>query len=189
MPGATYNTIYELAADQSGYFTTTQAREAGVAPMAVVMMERRNVIERVSRGVYRLVHYPIDPLGQYIEASLWPLEAEGIISHESALALYGLSDVNPDRVHLTVPSSFRIRRKIPKHLTVHYDDLAPEDWQYFEGVAVTVPSRTIRDCHAADLGNRLIGQAIHDAHREGLLTRREADQLAGELLAQEAEEP
>jgi predicted transcriptional regulator of viral defense system len=183
MPGEAHHAIYELAADQLGYFTTAQARGVGVTPMAVVMMERRHVIERVSRGVYRLVQFPIGPLAQYMEASLWPVGAEGVISHESALALYGLSDVNPARVHVTVPSSFRIRRETPKHLVIHHADLPPEDWRHYEGIAVTVPTRTIRDCHAAALGDALVRQAVQDALKEGLLGKRDADQLMDALLA------
>ena len=41
MPGEAFFAIYEIAADQAGYLTVAQAREAGVDPMALVMMERR----------------------------------------------------------------------------------------------------------------------------------------------------
>lgn len=51
MPGDAYSAIYEIAADQFGYVTTHQAREAGIGPMTLVMMERRRTVERVSHGV------------------------------------------------------------------------------------------------------------------------------------------
>jgi predicted transcriptional regulator of viral defense system len=181
MPREAYASIYELAADQFGYFTAGQAREVGVSHMAVVMMERRESVERVSRGVYRLVHFPVGPLSQYMEASLWPAGPRGIISHESALALYSISDVNPSRVHITVPRSFRTRRQVPRPLVVHHADIPEEDRDFFEGIPVTSVPRTLRDCRAIHLGDGLLAQAIGDAERHGLLTSREAVEIRASL--------
>ena len=181
MPREAYAAIYELAADQLGYFTAGQAREVGVSHMALVMMERRESVERVSRGVYRLVHFPIGPLSQYMEASLWPVGTVGIISHESALALYDISDANPSRVHITVPRAFRIRRQIPSHLSVHHADIPDQQRDFFEGIAVTTVARTIRDCHIAHVGAELLEGAIRDAEQQGLLRRKDAEQLRTEL--------
>jgi predicted transcriptional regulator of viral defense system len=36
------------------------------------------------------------------------------LSHETTLAAYGISDVNPSRVHITVPKDVRLRRTKPK---------------------------------------------------------------------------
>lgn len=176
-----YATIYEIGADQLGYFTSGQAREAGVSSMALVMMERRETVERVSRGVYRLVHFPVGPLSQYMEASLWPAGTVGVVSHESALALYNISDVNPSRVHITVPRVFRIRRQIPPHLVVHRADIPDNQREFFEGIAVTSVAQAIRDCYAAHLGAELLSGAIRDAEQQGLLRRKDADQLRAEL--------
>jgi predicted transcriptional regulator of viral defense system len=181
MPREAYATIYELGADQLGYFTAGQAREAGVSSMALVMMERRETVERVSRGVYRLVHFPTGPLSQYMEASLWPVGTVGVISHESALALYNISDVSPNRVHITVPCSFRTRRQIPQQIAVHHAELAGEDRMWHEGIPVTSVGRTIRDCHVAHLGDEVLTRAILDSQRQGLLRRDEAEQIRKEL--------
>lgn len=181
MPREAYASIYELAADQFGYFTAGQAREIGVSHMALVMMERREAVERVSRGVYRLVHFPVGPLSQYMEASLWPVGTVGVISHESALALYNISDVNPARIHITVPRTFRIRRHIPLRLAVHHADIPNDQRDFFEGIAVTTVVRTIRDCHATHLGADLLNGAIRDAEQQGLLRGNDAVQLRVEL--------
>ena len=133
-----------------------------------------------------LARYPISPLGQYMEAALWPQvrrpDAHGVISHESALAIYGLSDASPATVHLTLPTGLRIRRAAPKHLVLHYADLNPSDEQRVDGVPVTTPARAIRDAHASHLGPALIRQAIVDGGRAGHLTLDEADTLERELL-------
>ncbi len=179
-------TLYELAESQSGYFTAAQARAAGLHPVRLVQLERNDDIERLSRGVYRLARYPISPFGQYMEASLWPQvrrpEMRGTISHESALALYGLSDVNPSKVHITLPPALRIRRAPPAQLVIHYAHLDSKDVQIVEGIPVTTAERAIRDVHAAHLGPALVRQAIEDGRRTGYLSSDQAKRLKRELL-------
>jgi predicted transcriptional regulator of viral defense system len=104
-----------------------------------------------------------------------------VISHESALALYEMSDANPSKLHITVPRSFRIRREVPGYLVVHHADLQPYEIRPFEGIPVTAPERTIRDCHARHLSRGLIRQAIDDARRQGYLSMRDAAGLQDEL--------
>lgn len=178
--------LYDLAEGQLGYFTTAQAREAGLHPVRLVQLHRHGDIERLSRGVYRLTRYPVSPLGQYMEAALWPQVrrpgAQATVSHESALAIYGLSDVSPAKVHITLPHALRIRRAVPRHLIIHYANLEAQDIRQVEGVPVTTAARTIRDVHAAHLGHALIHQAITDGRKTGHLTFDEADRLEQELL-------
>jgi predicted transcriptional regulator of viral defense system len=163
MPTAAYRALFDLAADQMGHVTTAQAAQNGVRPMTLVMMTRRGALERVSRGVYRLVDFPPQPLSQYMQATLWPYERPGVLSHETALSLFELSDIDPAKVHITVPADFRIQRKIPEYLTLHRDDLEPQDMTRWEGMPITTPARTIRDCIAAQLGPALLTQAIEQA--------------------------
>lgn len=63
----------------------------------------------------------------YMEAALWPQVrrpgAQATVSPESALAIYGLSDVSPAKVHITLPHALRIRRTVPRHLIIHYTNL------------------------------------------------------------------
>lgn len=179
-------TLYELADDQIGYFTAAQARAAGLHQVRLAQLHQRGDIERVTRGVYRLTRYPISPLGQYMEAALWPQvrrpDAHGVISHESALTIYGLSDASPAKVHVTVPIGIRIRRAVPIRMALHYADLTPTDVQQVDGVPVTTAARAIRDAHASHLGPALIRQAIRDGRRTGHLTFDEADRLKHELF-------
>ncbi len=189
MPTPTYETVYSLAEDQMGYVTAAQAAAAGIARAHLVMMERRGALERVSRGVYRLVHFPVSPLAQYMQATLWPYDrtgrveerVRGVLSHETALALHELSDVAPPKVHITVPAAYRVQRAIPAYLIVHRADLAPDEMTALEGMPIVTPERAIRDGIAAHLGPALLGQAIDDGLRSGRLTRGVADQLRATL--------
>lgn len=173
--------VYYLAEPQHGYFTTRQAREVGVDARAIVMMARRGTVERVRRGVYRIARFPESPLGQYMEAVLWPHGIRAVVSHESALVLHDLSDVNPASVHITVPRMFRIRRRIPSVLTVHHADLEPGDQEVIDGIPVTTPYRTIDDCARAHLSPALLRQAVRDGGRLGRLTALQAARLDAAL--------
>ncbi len=153
-----------------GYVTTAQARVAGIQPMALVMMARRGVVERASHGVYRLVDFPPYQLAQLMHATLWPNERRGVLSHETALALHEMSDVDPPAVHITVPATYRVQRATPPHMIVHRVDLVPEDVMQVERMPVTTPERTVRDCLDAHVGPAILRQAIEDGEGSGRLT-------------------
>lgn len=173
--------LYGIAEDQAGYFTAAQARAAGVHQVRLVQLAKNGDVERVSRGVYRFTRFPISEYGHLMEAVLWPQVRRagvvGVVSHQSALALHDLTDVNPARVHVTLPTAFRVRRTVPKALVIHYADLHPADIDRVHGIPVTTPARTVRDAYASHLGNELVAQAVADGRRSGKLTLSEADWL------------
>lgn len=182
MPGSSFEAVVELATEQHGYVTTSQARAVGVSKDALHMMAKRGTVERVSWGLYRVPSIPPSPYSEYMEAALWPGGRTATISHESALSVYGLSDVSPDRTHVTVPPNYRTHREVPDRLRLHHADLAQDEIRRVEGVPVTAPERTIRDCHAGHVSARLLRQAIEEGRREGYLTPERARELAAELL-------
>ena len=182
MPGREYDRVLALAAEQFGYVTTAQVRARGVESDTLRKMAERGTLERVSWGVYRLPTFPSSPYAEYMEASLWPAGVLGVISHESALTVRGLSDVNPSGVHITVPKDFRVRRDIPGHLVVHHAELLDDEVTVFEGIPTTTVRRTIEDCHRAHLGPALLRQALDDAKREGHLSPGEVTELRRQIL-------
>ncbi len=177
MPGREYDKVLEVAVDQHGYVTTAQARTLGIHGDTIRKMAARGALERVSWGVYRMPTFPPSPFAQYMEACLWPAGVVGAISHESALAIRGLSDVNPARVHLTVPKNFRVRREIPPHMVVHNADLSEEELVSVEGVPTTAVRRAIEDCHGKHLGPALLRQAIEEGQRQGYLRAADVREL------------
>jgi predicted transcriptional regulator of viral defense system len=117
-----------------------------------------------------------------MEAVLWPGRGvRGVLSHATALDLYGLSDVNATKIDLTLPRTYRIRREVPDSYRIHHEDLADDDVASFEGIPIVTPARAIRQAHAAHVGPALVAQAIDHGERDGRLTRREADGLRREL--------
>ncbi len=174
MPGPKYaGDLIEVAAAQGGYVTTSDAVELGIPLASLVMLERRGTLERVSRGIYRVRALPRTARSQYWEAALWPAQRgvpKGVISHQSALALYDLSDVNPSKVHVTVPRASRIRRTPPAYLKLHHQDLHERDITDIDGLPLTTVMRTINDCRASGLGG-LVDDAVDQALQRGLITK------------------
>src|SRR6185312_13920789 len=97
-----WNRLYETAAAQAGHFTTKQAAEAGYSPQLLIHYLHAQRAVRVRRGIYRLVHFPAGEHEDLVVAWLWS-ELAGVVSHQSALALHGLSDALPAHIHLTLP--------------------------------------------------------------------------------------
>jgi predicted transcriptional regulator of viral defense system len=182
MPGAVFTELAELANEQYGFLTPEDARERDIDPVNLVRMFQRGHLERRATGVYRMRLIPPSRLDAYMEAVLWPGRGvRGVLSHETALDLYGLSDVNPAKIDLTLPSAHRIRREIPASYRIHHEDLAEDDVTSFEGIPIVTSARAIRQAHTTHLGPALVGQAIDQGERDGRLTRREADELRREL--------
>src|ERR1700693_2319398 len=132
MPRTRMDELYALAEEHDGLLTSKEARALGIRDSVLVRFAQRGRLERMSRGVYRIAHYPTDRFAQYREAVLWAQAnhhgPERIaLSHETALLLYGISDVNPSRVNLTVPTSARLRRKCPEWVAIHRANLSPHD--------------------------------------------------------------
>ena len=168
-----WDRLFETAGAQDGYFTTRQAADAGYSSQLLLKHIRAGRITRTRRGIYRLVHFPAGEHEELVVAWLWS-ECTGVISHETALGLQGLSDVLPARVHLTLPSAWSRRRfRVPSDLVLHHADVVTEDRSWFGAVPTTNPRRTLNDCAREGLSPDLLRQAAQQALRRGLVTRAE----------------
>lgn len=185
MPGARYNQLAERAADTFGYLTAQDAQALGVPVGTLNALSRRGQLERVGHGIYRVPLIPPSRLDQYMLATLWP-DGRGHISDESALELYGISDVSPDRIHITVPIGYRTHRDVPPLYVLHHEDLAERDRRTFEGIPVVSAAKAIRQLHERHVRPSLLAQAIDEGAREGWLRRREAAELRAELTGNRA---
>lgn len=166
-----YRQLVAIAADQHGLVTSAAAAAEGVQRVLLVQMAKRGVLEKVARGVYRVPELAGDPLAQYQEALL--LLPGAVLSHETALDLHDLCDVNPRQIHVTVVAGTRVRKTLPKWLAVHHGLLEPEDVTGHNGLAIVTPARAIVDGIATALGDRFVDQAIATARERNLLTTRE----------------
>ena len=159
------DSLYDLALEHAGVFTSGEASAASIAPATVVMAAKRGLITPLSRGIYRLVAFPIDEeIAQLWEAVLWPTIRRdpildfGYLSHLTALRLHHRAlEYTPPQISISVPRKMRLRRTPPRWLQVHSADLPPTDVMKVDsGLPVTTLKRTIEDCVAANVGRRFI---------------------------------
>jgi predicted transcriptional regulator of viral defense system len=166
-----WDRLYETAAAQQGLFTTKQAAEAGYSPQLLIHHLHAGKVARLQRGIYRLVHFPPSEHEELVVAWLWSDQA-GVLSHQTALVLHGLSDALPAHVHLTLPAAWRKRRfRVPDGIVLHHDDIASAGRAWFGAVPITTARRTLSDCAKDGLSPDLLRQATLHALRRGLVGR------------------
>lgn len=159
--------LYRIAEQQAGYFTSDQARRVGFSRKLIWYHEKTGRFSRVAHGIYRLAQFPPSPFEDLFVAWL-RTGPRSVISHESALAVYDLSDVLPDEIHVTVPRSSSRRRE---GIRQHTNRLSPSDVTRREGLPITTVPRTIADVTASGLAEELVRQAISEAIDRGLTDR------------------
>lgn len=168
-----WQSLYDTAASQEGLFTTRQAAAAGYSDPLLAHYQKVGQIARIRRGIYRLVHFPSGEQEELVTAWLWT-EAMGVLSHQTALALQGLSDALPGQIHLTLPLKWRQRRlRVPDGLVLHYADVPSQDRSWNGAVPVTSTRRTLNDCAFEGLSPDLLRQATKQALTRGLVTKAE----------------
>jgi predicted transcriptional regulator of viral defense system len=153
-----------LALSQGGYFDRTDAHDHGIGDDLLTYHVRTGRFERCYPGVFRLRIAPISRQDELLLAWVWS-NYRATISHESALALYSLSDVRPSSVHLIVPPTFR---RQPGPFELHWTALGEDDVTIYEGLPVTTPARSIVDAAASGTGPEQIQLAIHQAVERAL---------------------
>ena len=172
-PKPLWNRLFATAEAQAGYFTAQQAAHAGYSPQLMQKYLHNGRVRRTRRGIYRLVHFPAVDHEELAVAWLWSEQA-GVISHQTALSLHGLSDVLPARVHLTLPAAWETRRfRVPPGVVLHHGDVAADERAWFGPVPATSASRTLNDCAREGLSPELLRQAASQALHRGLVTRSE----------------
>ncbi|MFP2927432.1 type IV toxin-antitoxin system AbiEi family antitoxin domain-containing protein [Pyxidicoccus sp. 3LG] len=166
-----WDRLFEFAVGQSGLFTTKQAAEAGYSPQLLVHYVRIGRAVRVLRGVYRLVHFPLQQDEEFVTMWLWS-EQQGVFSHETALSMHQLSDVLPNHIHLTLPLAWKKRRlRAPPGVILHHADLTDAERGWWGSVPRTSPARTLNDCAAIHLSPEFLMQAYYQALHRRLINQ------------------
>ncbi len=163
--------LFEVASEQRGYFTAEQAAACGFRRASLSYHAGRGRFLRVKRGLYRLAQCPASPREDVIAAWLGADRNQAVVSHESALDILGLSDVVPERVHLTVPRSRRYRSTSPGvaiHTTTR--PLNQGDVVTRDGIPVTSPARSIVGAAEAGIAPEQVVKATRQAIERGLAT-------------------
>ncbi|MDR1152970.1 MAG: type IV toxin-antitoxin system AbiEi family antitoxin domain-containing protein [Bifidobacteriaceae bacterium] len=173
--------LREIAMDQHGFVTLAQAMEAGVPQPQIAQLTARGRLDRVAHGVYRVPQVPATRYDNWARAVLWTGASEACLSHETALAAWGISDINPDRIHVNVAKRRRLRRAGGDQYVVHHHDLAPGQVTWFEQIPITTVATTIDHCIDWGLDTYLIKQALERGGKTSRLPRADRERLARKL--------
>lgn len=173
--------LWDVATTQHGFVTAQQAAEMGISKHALQMLVYRGTLERAAHGVYRFPQYPVGEFDKLMLAVLWTRVPEAALSHETALDAYGISDVNPNRIHLTVGKQRRFRRADAEVYVVHRQDLAPTQIGWWEEIPAVTPATAIAQCIAFGTPTYLLRQSIERGHAQGHLKSVERDDLTEAL--------
>jgi predicted transcriptional regulator of viral defense system len=171
--------LFAIAEAQQGLFTARQAIEVGFDKKNHSYHVKVGNWKRAHRGIYQLVRYPISNDSEYALWSLWSCDKnggpQGVFSYDTALSINELSDLNPSKMHMTVPPSFR-RREIPEILVLHKGELKPQEIEERSGFRITKPLRAIVDLLLANSVSRdFLIQALTEGLQRGLISQREIE--------------
>ena len=168
---STANRLAQIAQDQWGLVTRRQAERAGVSPATLQRLASESVLDRVAQGVYHLTGAPT-PDRLALRATWLQLApdvlawertpAEGVVSHRSAAAVYGLGHLPADRHEFTLPVRRQSRRP---DVRLHHRHVADGEWSSLRGLLVTRPARVAADLLADREDSEAVAQIVADAIR------------------------
>ena len=168
---STISRLAQIAQDQWGLVTRRQAERAGVSPATLQRLASESVLERVAQGVYHLTGAPT-PDHLALRATWLQLAPdvlawertpdEGVVSHRSAAAVYGLGHLPADRHEFTLPVRRQSRRP---DVRLHHRQVKEGEWNTLRGLHVTRPSRIAADLLADREDPEAVAQIVADAIR------------------------
>jgi predicted transcriptional regulator of viral defense system len=169
----TLRTLRSLALEQGGYFTAKQAKRIGYDNPHLEYHVSVGNFERVEHGLYRLPTVPQGEHDSFIRLTLWSRNRndvpQAVVSHESALVLHELTELLPDRIHLSVPPQFR--KSALRGCVLHKAILCAEHIEERSGFRLTTPLRTLLDTAAGEVSQEQLDKALKEALSLGLVRR------------------
>ncbi|TDF92118.1 hypothetical protein E1809_19230 [Arthrobacter terricola] len=178
--------LADLAAEQWGLVTTSQARGLGVSAQTVARLTNQGALERLTHGVHRVAGTPPSPLDDLRAAwlALDPTRRASerlrdkdpiAVAYRSAAVLHELGDLEADRLEFIIGTRKQTRRP---DVRLHRGQIGPGEWTTVEGLPVTSVLRTVADLAADHVDGGHLASVVRDA-----LTRRQVDdqQLAAAL--------
>lgn len=175
--------LREVALDQYGYVTTAQALGVGVPHPQLSKMVTRGRLARVAHGVYQVPQVPTTQYGPFMLAVLWTGAPEACLSHDTALAAWDISDINPTAIHLTVGRHRRIARAGGEGYVLHHQDLGDGQRTWWEGIPIVTVPAAVAQCLDTGVPTYLLRQALERGRRTGALTSADHEALAARLEA------
>ena len=161
-----YECLYQKAESQAGYFTSGQAQECGFSWERLSNSVKSDKFKRVERGIYRLIHFPSSP-NEDLFVALLKTSPRSTLSHQTALSVFGLSDVLPGEIHVTLPRTASRRRA---GIRYHTKSITEEEITHYEGLRVTTVERTLVDLLEGGFDPQQLRLAAEQSFDRGLTT-------------------
>lgn len=171
-----FDDIYEVAADNHGLITSSEARAIGVTNNELVQYACRGSLVRVGQGVYQLSrHIPteIDPFALAVAL----VGEDSYLYGEAVIALLGLAPTKPGRMR--VATTRRVRRKLPSYVEV-VGVPKGEAVTHYDGVPCQPADEAIRSEFGSMPLERLLA-AAREGRARGYITRKGFDRLIEDL--------
>ncbi len=172
MPQAsTIGKLAPIAEEQWGFVTRREAEKAAVSPATLKRMIRNGVLERTGPAVYRLAGAPVpDYVGLRSawlqlapDTPVWERRPDqGIASHRSAAAMYGIGHLPADVHEFILPARRQVRRP---DVRIHRGHLRDDEWIILRGLPITRPSRSAADLLTDREDPEAVGYVVADALR------------------------
>src|SRR5215208_401293 len=163
--------LVRLAEGQCGVLSSLQLQAAGLTRAAISRWTKAGRLHRIHPHVYALGHAALSLRGRLWAAVLYA-GPDAVLSNTTAAWLWGLIDVEPTRIHLTVPG----RRPSLPDVRIHHSRQVERGER--QALPVTTVARTLLDL-AAMVTPRQLRRALAEADYRGLLDSREVVSTLG----------
>jgi predicted transcriptional regulator of viral defense system len=159
---------------QGGMVTTSQAAASGVSRRVLHSLTGAGALARRRHGVYQLTMVPSsrndDVRAAWLQAEPGPLRPDqrsAAVCRETAAEVYGIGDLYPPAIQLTLP---RPRRTNQLDVRFYAAELGADEVEWVDGIRVTRPARIIDDLLADGYGDlEHLGALAVDAVKDGTL--------------------
>jgi very-short-patch-repair endonuclease len=149
-----------ITAAQRGQVSRKQLARCGVSDGATARRLRNGRLERVHAGVYRAPRSADVPFAVET-AALLACGEDAVLSHHSAVTLWGLRPGSARPVHVTIPGDRGFRA--PGGVKLHRSrTISQRDIRVHEGLLVTSPARALLDA-SATLPDRDVERLLDEA--------------------------
>lgn len=166
--------LWEIAAEQHGVVTISDADEAGVPAVEVRKLAHRGALQAYGKGVYVHREVPTTELTQPAAAAA--LAGVGaFLQREAVLDLLGLGQFNPRRIR--VATRRRVRRTLPEWVDLELRADVPDgDLTQYEGIPATTVRRALKDVRYRMPPERWRA-VVDEARRHELIDERDVVEL------------
>ena len=152
--------LVQKAITQHGYFTTAQAAECGISRRALSGRVSAGKLDRAAHGLYRIPNFARSENDRLYEIAV--LMPGATFSHQTALAVFGITGIDGGEVHVTVDPSSGVKPRVG--VVFHRSNLTSADRVMREGVWVTTTTRAIRDCIRSGVDAAKIKAGIEEGY-------------------------